>query len=251
MAGAVPSLDVLPGFRRRIAIVPRDGSITAALEDDYHAMAVTLEHDGSTVSAVRSEVDRAPWTTCPGAPAVLAETFTGLALSDVAARGARHTNCTHLHDLALLAAAHAHDAAPMAYEVLVADAGVKAFGGEVHAEIRRDGVPVLAIAHLGLIMSAPSEVAGQSLRKLRGWIEGLPEPLREPARLLQWVVIVAQGRAIPLDRQSDATRLALNCFTFQPGRREQAVRVGRIVDFSQGREVPLGQFDGHRFASTT
>jgi len=111
------TLDALPGFRRRFRVTPSEGSVIAAVEDDYHCMAVTLRHDGTRVTGVESVMERVPWTTCPGAPAVLAATFTGVALTDVAARGEKKTNCTHLHDLAVLAAAHAADDEPILYDL--------------------------------------------------------------------------------------------------------------------------------------
>ncbi len=231
---------LLPGFRRRFLVSPSHGRVTAAVEDDYHRMAVTLHHDGTTITVVEARMDRAPWTTCPGAPAVLAATFTGVALIEVAARGEKPSNCTHLHDLALLAAAHAQDSAATRYDILVADP----VEGMVAAEIRRDDAPVLRIGHRDDIVTAPAEIAGTSLFRLRGWIETLDGPMREAARLLQWGVILAHGRAIPLDRQSDAGRMPPNCYTFQPERKGIARRVGAIIDFSSGDAVPLAHFDG-------
>jgi len=63
----------LPGYRRRIRIEPRTsaegGAVLAMLEDDMHCMAVTLRHEGGVVTAVEPVMERAPWTTCPGAGA--------------------------------------------------------------------------------------------------------------------------------------------------------------------------------------
>ena len=151
-------------------------------------------------------MDRAPWTTCPGARAVLAETFTGVALADAAKRGAKQANCTHLHDLAVLAAAHAGDAAAITFDILASDP----VDGAVVAEIRRDGAALVRIEHNKDILTAPAEVAGLSLFKLREWIATLPEPQREAARLLQWGTIIAHGRTTPMEAQSDASRMPSN-----------------------------------------
>ncbi|MCI4592045.1 DUF2889 domain-containing protein [Sphingobium sp. BYY-5] len=233
-------LDVLPGFRRRFLVTPTAGQVTAAVEDDYHSMAVTLHHDGAVVSAVDSVMERVPWTSCPGAPAVLQATFTGVAPGDIAGRGEKKANCTHLHDLVLLAAAHAGDIAPTRYEILACDP----VDGLAVAEIRRDGIPILQIAHRGHVMTEPVEIADFSLMKLRGWIDALDEPQREAARLLQWGTILANGRLIPMERQSTASRVPPNCFTFQPENAVNALRVGRVIDFSAAQMEPLDHFDG-------
>ena len=233
----------LPGFRRRFIVSPSADHVTAAVEDDYHCMAVTLHHDGTVVTSVESVMDRAPWTTCPGAPAMLATTFTGVALSDVARRGEKQTNCTHLHDLALLAAAHAADDTPTRYEILASDP----VDGLVAAEIRRDGETILRFEHRDDILTAPVEIAGTSVFKLRGWIESLDGSLREAARLLQWGTILAHGRITPMERQSDASRMPPNCYTFQPERKGDARRVGVVLDFSEGARQPLDHFDGRGF----
>ena len=240
---AVEDIARLPGFRRRFLVVPAPDRVTAAVEDDYHCMAVTLHHDGTTVTSVESVMDRAPWTTCPGAPAMLATTFTGVALADVARRGEKQTNCTHLHDLALLAAAHAGDDAPTRYEILTCDP----VDGLVISEIRCDGATILRFEARDDVITAPAEIAGTSLFKLRGWIETLDGPAREAARLLQWGTILAHGRITPMERQSDASRMPPNCYTFQPDRKGDARRVGVVLDFSQGTTEPLAHFDGQAF----
>lgn len=237
-------IDDLPGFRRRFLVTPTAGHVTAAVEDDYHCMAVTLRHDGTTISAVEPVMDRAPWSTCPGAPTIVEATFAGVALADVVRRGDKPINCTHLHDLALLAAAHAGDAAPTRYDILVTDP----VDGLWIAAIRRDGVEMLRFEHRGDILEKPEAVRGVSLFTLRDWIQSLAAPLREAARLLQWATLIAHGRVIPLERQSDASKMPPNCHTFQPANARQAKRVGRIIDFSAGPLEPLDHFDGAHFA---
>ena len=106
-------LGSLPGFRRRFTVTPAPGCITTAVEDDYHCMAVTLRHDGTTITAVERVGDRPRWPPPPAAAAVLVETFVGTALAEAAQRGFKQANCTHLYDLTVLAAAHAGDEAPL------------------------------------------------------------------------------------------------------------------------------------------
>ncbi len=232
-----PRLDDLPGFRRRFRIVPGRGLATAAVEDDFHCMTVALRHDGERIAGVEAKTIRAPWTTCPGAEPVLADTFIGVALAEVARRGLKQANCTHLYDLAVLAAAHAGDAEETIYDVLVADP----VEGRIAAEARRNGVPVLRWTLAGIDLVEPAEVAGRNLMQLRDWIESLDPPLREAARILQWASLMAHGRQLPLEHQSDATRMPPNCYTFQPEMARQAVRVGKIIDFSKGGRAPLAR----------
>ncbi|MFT4046415.1 MAG: DUF2889 domain-containing protein [Solimonas sp.] len=243
MLSSFAPLDTLPGFRRRFRVTPGAASVCTEVEDDYHCMRVTVHHDGATATRIDAELIRAPWTTCPEAPARLVQTFTGVALAAFPARGEKQQNCTHLYDLAVLAAAHAADARPLVYDILVADP----LDGLRRAEIRRDGERVLAWSERGMRMAEPDEIAGLNLMGLRDWIATLEAPQREAARLLQWGNIIANGRQIPIEKQSDATRMPANCYTFQPERKGFARRVGAIRDFSNGGGAqPL---DGHRLHS--
>ena len=231
-----PALDDLPGYRRRFRITPGEGWVRSELEDDFHHMRVTLRHAGGVVTAVEPQMVRAPWTTCPGADARLRETFTGVQLGEFAGRnGDKPTNCTHLHDLATLAAAHAGDAAPLVYDILTEDP----VGGRRRIELRRDGKPVMRWLEVDNKLVEPPEAAGLTLLQLRPYIDSLDAQRQEEARVLRWGAIVAHGRAIPSRDQSDASKMPPSCFTFQPDNKLKAVRVGEIRDFSQGGEAPL------------
>jgi Protein of unknown function (DUF2889) len=232
------------GFRRRWKITPGANSISAAVEDDFHCMVVTLGHDGETITAVGADMDRAPWTTCPGAVAVISSTFNGVRLVDAAKRGAKQANCTHLHDLALLAANHALDSAPTRYDAYVTDA----VDGRIEAELLRDDESLQQWSLVDDVVIAPAELEGIGLFALKSWIAGLSPNMQEAARLLQWAAIIAHGRAIPMERQSDATRMPPNCFTFQPEMAAKAKRVGKVLDFSGPPREPLDHFDSTTFS---
>ncbi|WP_428310632.1 DUF2889 domain-containing protein [Hydrocarboniphaga sp.] len=225
----------LPGFRRRFRVTPAPGQVRSEVEDDFHCMSVVLHHDGKTINTVDADLMRAPWSTCPGATLQLQQTFTGVALDAVATRGDKAANCTHLHDLAQLAAAHAFDTQPMIYDVLVTDA----VDGLRRAELRRDGEVVLSWAEASFRIVEPAELAGMTLDKLRPWMDTLSAPQQEAARLLRWANMIANGRRIPIGHQSDASRMPPNCYTFQPERAVIARRVGVIRDFNQGKAQPL------------
>jgi hypothetical protein len=233
------SLDQQPGFRRRFRLTPAQSVVQAELEDDFHCMSVIVRHDGEKATHIKPDMRRAPWTTCPGALAQLQQTFADVALASFAERGEKQTNCTHLHDLAVLAAGHAFDAAPTIYDILVSDP----VDGVRHAEIRRNGELLLGWTESQFHIVEPKTAAGIRLDKLRPWIASLAPELQEAAKLLQWGNMLANGRIIPLEKQSDATKMPPGCYTFQPERAVVAKRVGLIRDFSQGASQLLGGFE--------
>lgn len=235
---AVPAIDSLPGYRRRFIVTPGEGRVQSALEDDFHRMAVLLRHDGTTATAIEPLMERAPWTTCPGAVEQLKQTFTGVRLDGFAERGEKQQNCTHLHDLAMLAAAHASDSEPLIYDILVSDP----IDGVIRTELRRNGAAVMNWTLEGMAIVDPSEIAGQRLDALSPWIKTLDPIRQEEAKVLRWGTMIAHGRTLPMEEQSDATRMPPNCFTFQPHRAAVAVRVGKIRDFSTGTAQPLDGF---------
>jgi hypothetical protein len=224
------ALDQMPGFRRRFRVTHGHGWVCSEVEDDYHCMAVTLRHREGIVIAVEPVMQRAPWTTCPGAVEQLVTTFSGLALDGFVMRGDKPANCTHLHDLALLAAAHARDAEPLVYDILVSDP----VETRREVELRRNGLRLLGWVEREQRIVEPAELAGRRLDELRTWIDTLAPDLQEAARLLRWGAIIAHGRTIPMARQSDASRMPPNCYSFQPERARVARRVGEIRDFSRG-----------------
>jgi len=229
-----------PGYRRRIRIIAEDGAATALLEDDYHCMAVTLEHKGGIVTQVIPDMARAPWSTCPGAMAKLVETFAGLPLHEVTARREKTFNCTHLHDLSVLAAAHAGQVGSMVYDVAVSDA----IAGKRIIEMRRGGALALRWTEQDGVLVAPDAIAGRTLPTLRDWIAELPEPEREAARLLQWAAMVAHGRTWAWKQGGPAPRISPNCYTFQPERVIDAHRIGAVVDFMTAGRTPLDGLGG-------
>lgn len=233
-SAAEAPLDALPGFRRRILIEPGAGSVGAELEDDYHRMAVTIAHENGIATAVSATMARSPWTTCPGAERQLPLSFVGRPLAGFGIVGERARNCTHLHDLALLAAAHAGDAAPTVIDILASDPvdGVK------RAELRRNGATVLRWRLEGNRIVAPAAIAGRGLRELGDWIAGLDADGREAARLLRWGTMISGGRAIVVEK--DTKQLPQGaCYTFQPERFARAARSGAILDLSGLHPGPL------------
>lgn len=234
----VPVEDI-PGYRRVICVVPARNAVAAMLEDDMHCLAVTLRHDGEVVRSTETMIERLPWDTCPGAAAKLEATFAGHPLAEVTARREKKQNCTHMHDMAVLAAAHAHDASELRYDLYASDP----VEGTRILEVRRNAAPIHRWIERDGILIGPEAVAGRTLLTLRDWIASLNGVAQEAARLLQWAALVAHGRTIPLAEQSRAADLPPNCYTFQPERAAHAQRVGDRLDFSDGSRVPLAAID--------
>lgn len=226
-----------PGFRRRILIEPTPGLVTAELEDDYHWMVVELRHADDIVIEVTSRMPRAPWTTCDGAMTRLAQTFTGTAIEQVARRGERMTNCTHLHDLAVFAAAHAYDRAAIAYEIYVTDP----VDGQREAWLWRNGAVLHQWRFQDDRIVSPATLAGRSLGELGAWIAAQDKDGAEAGRILRWGSMLALGRAIDMPAGMSATAFpGGTCYTFQP---EQAMiarrKPGADIDFSAPGMEPL------------
>jgi hypothetical protein len=182
-------IETFPGLRRTFRIVPEAAQVTAALADDFHDMVVTLLHDGATITALESQTRRAPFDICGGAKAFAQRSFIGLPLAAALPAAQKPENCTHLYDLAVLAAAHALDGEPLTYDILVSDP----LDGVVHSEIRRNGAKVLQWQWREGVMLDPPR-SGLTLKNLRNWIATLPKPEAEAARMLQWGTMMGMAR---------------------------------------------------------
>jgi hypothetical protein len=229
------------GYRRRILIEPAAGQVTAQLEDDYHRMVVTLFHEDGIVTRVESEMNRAPWTGCSGAMQRLQETFTGVALAEVAKRGEKSTNCTHLHDLAVFASAHAGDAETIAYDIHCSVSDDGSLEGRRTAQLRRNGIDLLAWALDGTNFVKPESLAGSSLMEIGGYIASQNSETAEAIRILRWASIVALGRMMELPAHMPATTFSRGtCYNFQPERAGNSFRKPDAnVDFSRDGKEPL------------
>jgi hypothetical protein len=153
----------------------------------------------------------------------------------VTARRNRQANCTHLHDLAVLAAAHAGDAGPSEYTIAVSDPR----GCERVLEVRRDGAMIHHWTERDGMLTQPRGLGGKSLLTLRDWIAGLSGEAQEAARLLQWAGLVAHGRTLSAAEKHASLFHRPSCFTMQPDRARRAVAAAPTKDFSNGVLKPL------------
>lgn len=237
------SADTFPtypsGLWRRIVLEPGDGWIGGALEDDMHRFHIRIDHAEGRVTHVAAKAVRHPWSACPGATGFIARELTGEPLADVGCRDpAQH--CTHLYDLAILAAAHAGDTAPTRFDMTVADR----IDGRTTATLAENGVEKLRWQLADTVIAG----TGRNLRQLSKWKQELPANVAEWATLLRRAVFVSGARQyIAPDLEQTA---ALNqgrmgvCFNYQMPQAQGSTRTPNWHrDFSESGIEPLAGLD--------
>jgi len=244
-------------YRRRIVLEAdasarlgangRGGRVRGELADDFHHFGVDLTHDGDVAVVVAGEDVRVPWTTCPGAVAPLRR-MEGAPLSMALPALLRYTDsraqCTHLHDLACLAIAHAARLGAGGRPGRRYDASIPdRVDGVATVELARDGETLLRwqVDASSVIESTPGTFAGLRLAGAsfyRFCSEQLDAELAEAAWVLQRAVFIGLGRRHDFERIHAASSFApivgAACHTFDPERVADAKRVyGSLRDFSE------------------
>jgi len=233
-----------PGFWRRIRIVPGQRRIAAALEDDAHHMTLSLDHDGDSITAVRAETFRAPYSTCTSAPAFLESQLRGQRLDGLNAVNIKE-HCTHLFDLAITAIAHGRDTAPVTYDVQVSEREDTRRTGTLF----RDGRAMLRWQVDGTMIAGPEPWGGRDMRGLSQWQTDLSATDALHAMLLRRAIFVSGVREQPeqpVERASDRGPGRMGaCFTLRMPRAQEALHLGGRWqrDFSTGGAEPLAEFD--------
>lgn len=235
-----------PGLWRRVIIQPgsdgRGGWIGGALEDDVHRFHMRFDHDCERITRVYAEAIRHPWSACPGAAPHIAGELAGELLSQVAARDP-FQHCTHLYDLAVVMAAHAHDNAPTRFDLKVADR----VDERTEAVLEENGSELLRWQLDGTAISGTGANAGLDLKQLSKWKQDLPPRDAERATMLRRAVFVSGARQFnppPGLRAADqgSQRMGV-CYNYQLPQAEQSTRMeGWRSDFSE-RGEPLAGFD--------
>lgn len=226
-----------PGMRRAVLLDPRPGRIRAFVEDDVHHFEVELAHRDGIITHVAARTIRHPWTTCTGAGPLLADRLCGVALADAAGFDSPYAHCTHLYDLALLAAAHARDARPTLFRMFVADA----VAGRRRAVLERDSAILIDWPLDRETILPPHHQAGLSLRAIRQWGAALPVDEREAGLLLRRVVFISIARTFDPDTDIEIPNPPPGaCFTHQPEHFDPEARMrGSRRDFTSADEGPL------------
>lgn len=235
--GAFPTYP--PGLWRRILLQPGSGWIGGALEDDMHRFHIRLDHAQGRITRVTAKAVRHPWSACPGATGFIAKELTGALLEDVARRDpAQH--CTHLLDLAIVAAAHAGDTAPTRFDMQVPDR----VDGRTTATLSENGVEKLRW------QLEDTAIVGtdRDLRQLSKWKRELPPREAEWATLLRRAVFVSGARQYiaPTLQQTAALNVGRMgvCFNYQLPQAEHSTRTPNWhQDFSVSGIEPLQGLD--------
>jgi hypothetical protein len=236
-AGTFPSYP--PGLWRRIVLFPQPAWIGGALEDDMHRFHIRIDHAERRVTRVAAKAVRHPWSACPGATGFIAGELTGALLENVARRDASQ-HCTHLLDLAIVAAGHASDTTPTCFDMQVADR----VEGRTSAIIAENGEERLRWQLEGTAIAG----TGRDLRQLSKWKHELPARDAEWATLLRRAVFVSGARqyiapSVEQTAAMNAGRMGV-CFNYQMPQAEGSTRTPNWHrDFSMSGVEPLAGLD--------
>lgn len=226
------------------------GRIEAVLEDPFHALALSIQHDDRALTAVEGRWERHPLTSCAGAGGALTG-LAGLPLDrDLRSRWLQAEpalQCTHMFDTLRLAAAHiANGRDDRRYDVILPDADAD----KQPARLLQDGLLVLAIEiDADFRITAPSTWAGAPL--LTGFARWATERLSaaefERMFLIQRGVFVGRGqrmditqyygRAGALSGPSPAA-----CFGSQPERYATSLRLANAHPGLRREDAALFSF---------
>lgn len=241
-------------FRRRIRLVRTatsalNGQVHGALEDCNHGFQSTVIYRDGKVTDVKPQFMRIPFTTCDGAWKPL-QNLVGAAIdatpSQLLAIAPPLSNCTHLHDLTLLAIAHTQrPEITVQYDIEVTDATPE---NASHLRVFRsgdDGERVL-MHHWqskNYMLVDPPELKDKPLfMGFSRWAnERFSGLANEAAFVLQKGNLVSIGRMLDVDAM-EGSRAAdengsVSCFTYSPPNNAIATRIGKTVrDFTDAEE---------------
>lgn len=245
---AKPNPDYGSGiFRRRIRLRADDALVAVELEDGNHGFRLRLRHDGRAVTAVEADAIRHPFGTCAEAIQPLA-LIVGHRLADgvkaLRDRLVPGDHCTHLFDMAMLAAAHAgHGSRQFDYDMAIYDETI----APALAEIRRDGELIHAWTVRARQIASPKQLAGRPMmRGFHAWAsQAFDGDALEAASALQRAYFVAQSRRYSFDPPQDNPGTADgmphgSCYSYNAGVVERAFRTaGTVRDFTHAADKLL------------
>jgi len=240
-----------PGLWRRIVLQPGPGWIGGALEDDMHSFRIRLDHKDGRITAVHATPVRTPWSMCPGAAPHIEKELTGELLADVAARDPTQ-ECTHLFDLAILAAAHAGDTEPTVFDMRVADrigAG-ELGGGRTSGALSVNGDEKMRWQVDGTMIEGPERYAGRDMKRVSKWKTEFPPDEAEWATLLRRAIFIAPARVYdpPFGRKASEMgefRMGV-CYNYQFPQVEESEPLFDRRDFSMSGKEPLQDLEPQR-----
>jgi hypothetical protein len=242
-------------YRRRIGLIrsgdAQNGQVHGALEDCNHGFQSTVFYSNNHVTKITPQFMRVPFTTCDGAYKPLHK-LVGAAIASTPAEllaiAPPLSNCTHLHDLTLLAISHSQRAETVVqYDIEVTDA----IDGISQLRVWRtadEGSKQLIHEwqSFNLAICSPPELKDKPL--FFGFSRWANERFRnienEAAFILQKGNLVSIGRMLDVanmvgSRAKDENdRIA--CFTYSPENSANAYRLADTVrDFTNDEEQLL------------
>jgi hypothetical protein len=242
-------------FRRRIRLIregnAHSGNVQGALEDCNHGFRSTVFYVNDKVTDIRPEFMRIPFTTCDGAYKPLQSLVGASAEStpaELLALAPPLSNCTHLHDLTLLAIAHTQRKEKIVqYDVEVTDA-IDGFS-ELRVWRTTDHDNKKLMHHWqssNYKISSPPELKENPL--FMGFSRWANETFsgidNEAAFVLQKGNLVSIGRMLDVNAMEGSRAKDENdriaCFTYSPENSAHGYRIGRTVrDFTNTEEQLL------------
>lgn len=242
-------------FRRCIRLAregdAQNGYVHGALEDCNHGFQSTVFYHHGRVTDIKPQFMRIPFTTCDGAwqplqkligAAISAPPLTLLTLAPPLA------NCTHLHDLTLLAISHSQrDHQVVQYDVEVTDAREGISDLRIWCSLD-DGDKNLVHHWQSLDYSvlSPGFLKGKPL--FMGFSRWANEQFtgiqNEAAFVLQKGNLVSIGRMLDIEAMTGSRAADENdrvaCFTYSPENSSKAIRIAKTVrDFTDNEEKLL------------
>lgn len=239
-------------FRRRIRLTRKgdhnSGQVHGALEDCNHGFQSTVFYQNGHVTDIKPQFMRIPFTTCDGAWLPLKKllgTSVNASPAQLLTTAPPLSNCTHLHDLTLLAIAHTQrENEVVQYDVEVTDATAGVSDLRVWRSTN-DGNKNL-IHHwqsLNYAISSPAELKDKPLfMGFSRWAnERFSGTENEAAFVLQKGNLVSIGRMLDVEAMTGNRAADENdrsaCFTYSPENSSKAIRIGNTVrDFTASEE---------------
>lgn len=242
-------------YRRRIRLVrngdARQGHVHGALEDCNHGFQSTVFYVNGKVTDIQPEFERIPFSTCDGAYRPLQNLIGALTAStpaELLAIAPPLSNCTHLHDLTLLAIAHSqrHETV-VQYDIEVTDA----IAGISRLRVWRTAdACTKQLIHewqsFNLAICSPPELKDKPLFfGFSRWAnERFQSIENEAAFILQKGNLVSIGRMLDVANMTGSRAKDENdrvaCFTYSPENSANAYRIaGTVRDFTNTEEQLL------------
>jgi hypothetical protein len=226
-------------YRRRLRFASDATGLAAQVDDTHHSYWLSLDHDGTRITAVDAGFIRAPTSACDSATAGLSA-LVGLPLTGTARetldRLPIQSNCTHLADLACWSLAQKGCSA--VWDINIPDQ----IDTPVWIEIARNGAAVHRWRIEDHRIVAPQALADRPMMQgFMAWARtAFDGDVLLAATMLQRGIFVARGRRHIVDQGApvplmSADGMAGRCWSYSGKRLDHATgALGYVRDFTAG-----------------